>query len=89
MAIKSHNKKIINIENQELISGNLLISKFMNEEYKEYHSSYDIIMPVIKKIKTIEKDWPISSDFVLSLPIYSDLDIIWVLIVELLKIITK
>lgn len=77
---------------EQIIEGNKLILAFMGEVniYTDkglfnlcgYHDSWDWLMPVVEKIKSMSKDWPIATDVVLSLPIHTPIAEVYFAIIQ-------
>lgn len=71
---------------QDLYTLSLINYKNANEF--EYHSSWDWLMPVIKKIENINHDSAVILEEqvkVLLLPIYSEINKVWCAVVEFIK----
>jgi len=43
----------------------------------EYHSDWNMLMPVVQKIRSLEKDWPMTTDPILSLGISSPIELVY------------
>lgn len=79
---------------EEILLGNKLIAEFMADyDLKRnwskvpllYNSSWDWLMPVVEKIKGMEKEYPIAIDSVTNIFIWYKINFVWIAVVEFIK----